>query len=150
MSDFSNAKVGDRVYCLIYGEGVICSIVFRPRIALCLYGPDEKCFKVEFNIHQTRLLVYYTSNGYKLDGNVPSIEPTLYWVKPEIIEKKRKVKKSGWVNIYESQHCHFPYWSGNIFQSKEEALNKGFDTQHLTSHIGKLLDTIQIEFEVEE
>lgn len=73
MKEFEKAKVGDKVYCLIHGEGKIISILHN----------------IPFPIE-----VHFNGRGvsnYTLDGkiNITDNTPRLYWSKPEIIAPER-------------------------------------------------------------
>ena len=76
MSKFKNAKVGDKVYCLMYGEGVIDAI----------QSFGSGMLYVAFNEQYGAI---YTFDGCVY---VKGKNPTLYWEKPEIIEKERVFK----------------------------------------------------------
>ena len=79
MSDFSNAKVGDKVWDLLHGEGVIMSL-------------DENCdIVVDFG-DKLRSCVTYRLNGVMNNLSL-NYERSLYHSKPTIIEAKRIVKK---------------------------------------------------------
>ncbi len=75
MSKFKDAKVGDKVYCLINGEGKITNI-------------DEDLMVypicIKFKTHG-----YFYNFSYNGHSNKRHVNPTLYWEKPEIIENKR-------------------------------------------------------------
>jgi hypothetical protein len=100
---FVDAKVGDKVYSLRYGEGIIEG--FYPYDTV-------RPFRVMF-----------TKGGcvaYGIDGRLSKLDitPDLYWAKPEIIAPpmpKRKVKKSIelFLNIYidcaSNKPCSFSY-----------------------------------------
>ena len=73
---FKDAKVGDKVYDLKYGTGVVDHI-FREDFEIAVnFG------KTDINEH------YCMSTGIGEDTN----NRTLYWEKPDIIEKPRKKK----------------------------------------------------------
>ena len=77
---FKRARINDKVYDLLYGEGTV------------LASTDDH---PQFNIYFPAL---HITREYFLDGRLCSksdaVLPTLYWVKPEIIEKPRKVMKT--------------------------------------------------------
>lgn len=56
---------------------------------------------------------------------------------------KKKIKKSGWINIYYNPHKHIPATcgKGGIYIEKQEALNSRADG---------CVDTVKIEWEEEE
>ena len=93
MSDtFENARVGDKVYCLVNGEGVINKIDDTVKY------PLEVRFKAN--------ILAYNVEGQSYFG--PHMR-TLYWSKPEIIappQPKRKVMKEFvfYVNVYRHGH----------------------------------------------
>lgn len=141
MSDFSNAKPGDKVYCLLHGEGIIEDKVHLK--SLTYYNP---LISVQFN-DTYKSLVRYTYDGYRMDGTVLSKEPLLYWIRPEIIEKKRKIKKSGWINIFQQASDRI-FLTGVIYNSYDEAKERQVKTKFWQDTL--YLDTVKIEFEVEE
>ena len=65
--DFSNAKVGDNVFCIINGEGVITNIFYNSTYSIL----------VQFD----KINNIYTINGYAFINN---IIPSLYYNKFEI------------------------------------------------------------------
>lgn len=84
---FINAKRGDKVYCLLNGDGEVVEVTTDP------YFPINVCFG---NASKPE--------NYNLDGKLQGWhrESTLYWSKPEIIEPKRPIEKviEGFVNWY--------------------------------------------------
>lgn len=77
-NDFSNAKVGDKVYCLINGEGVISKII----------GNGTYPIRVSFDEGNSRDC--YTRIGKIFDT---TSHPSLYHSKPEIIPAKGLIVK---------------------------------------------------------
>ena len=73
---FSDAKVGDKVYCLKHGWGTITGL-----------SPDDLC-PIEFKSDRG-IPDYYTDTGRRLPIDA---EPTLYWGKPEIIAPPKPVR----------------------------------------------------------
>ena len=67
MNDFTNAKVGDKVYCLLFGEGIIVENYGIWDIAVNFSSGNYCC---------------YTFEG-KFNENA---NPTLYWNKPQNID----------------------------------------------------------------
>jgi len=95
MSDFRKVAVGDTVFSLQSGEGVVSKI-----------DTPNATFTAVFEKHPFGQAMYTT---YEVDGKFafyPSVTPDLYWSKPEIIAPKRKVKvkrsQEIWVNVYDS------------------------------------------------
>lgn len=91
MKTFENAKVGDKVYCLKHGKGIIINIGS--------IQSHNYPLGVKFD--------YNSTYSYTLDGKSLTADknPILYWSKPEIIAPeapKRMVIKtiSRWINIY--------------------------------------------------
>ena len=84
MANFKNAKVGDEVYSLRFGQGNICIV-------------DDSAYPIKTAWNSL-------AKSYTFDGklNIDDVIPDLYHSKPEIIEAKRMVKKSFdlWFNIY--------------------------------------------------
>lgn len=94
MSDFSKAKVGDKVYSLLYGYGTIDYI---DTSYTALYP-----LKIIFNTQPNKF-------GFNYEGKCfpDQVIKDLYWDKPTIIEPeapKRMIKKSitAYVNITKS------------------------------------------------
>lgn len=78
MADFSNSKVGDKVYCLLYGKGEVKTT-------------SEDRILVEFD-NDLRSNVIYRTNGVMYNIGL-NYERSLYHSKPQIIEAKRVVTK---------------------------------------------------------
>lgn len=101
-------KVGDEVYCLKYGEGVVENINA---------GGAKFPVAVNFCDHTD----IYTSYGYL---NIADKTPMLYHSKPEIIEPKRKVTK--YQVVYK---CEGDYRiSTSYFQDETEFIESTRDT----------------------
>ena len=120
MPDFSKARLGDRVFDILEGDGEIIFI-------------GEDFIQAKFN------------NGalgsYGFDGKYDPKEvlSSLYWSKPEISDPpppKRMKKVVGWVNIYK-----YP----KEYRSSEKIY--GCESDATTS---AAVATVPIEFEVEE
>jgi hypothetical protein len=129
MARFSDAKVGDKVYCRIDGLGTIT------RIKSSVTYPIE----VSFN------------NGRRYDytlcgrADTPDVEPILFYVdgnnKYSETRPKQKVEKTGWINIYSDPLSLGCYYVG-IYPSRDIAVKN--------SNSKRLLDTIQITWFEEE
>jgi hypothetical protein len=72
MNDFSKAKIGQRVYCLLWGYGAIVDATH------C----DSHPILVKFCKGVGDFKESYTVDGFLTDAH---FSPTLYWNKPEII-----------------------------------------------------------------
>ena len=95
MKKFENAKFGDKLHSLKWGD---CTVIKIEGGQLCLNSPN-----------------FGGSSFYRdLDGKemFNALTPDLYWSKPEIIEPKRNVEKTidVWVN----------YFSDNLFEVFKE------------------------------
>ena len=88
MPDFSKARVGDRVYDIRHGEGVIVIV-------------DDHCaYPIVCRFGESRREASFTLSGLSKSTDAT---PTLYWSKPEISDPpppKRKVKRQIWLNVY--------------------------------------------------
>jgi len=91
---FKDIKVGDKVYDLAYGVGKVIAV-------------DCDDFMIKFDGNNF---------WYEFDGRrINVINRTLYWSKPEIIEKPRKVKKvvERWVNVSNNDDCQVVKLTGS-------------------------------------
>jgi len=123
MARFSDAKVGERVYCRMNGFGTITHIKSTIEV---YFNNSERC-------------------DYTLCGraHTPDVEPTLFYVdgnnKYSETRPKQKVEKTGWINIY-SDLFSGRFYAG-IYPSRDIAV------KHSSS---SLLDIIQITWFEEE
>ena len=95
VNDFSDAMIGDKVYDIIQGPGIIIKTDALGDYPIGVSLEDKEC---------TGRKAYST---YTLDGHVDTRNtgPSLYWSKPEITippKPKRKVTRTieRWINIY--------------------------------------------------
>lgn len=110
MKAFENAKVGDNVFCLIYGRGIIENISID----------DTKLpILVKFRNQEGRGVVkcIYTIEG---KNAVRGAYPMLYWGEPKIIAPERPktlVEKTliRYTNVYEHQ-------LGSLFVDKNKCI----------------------------
>ena len=113
MPDFSNARVGDRVYDIRFGEGKITSVNKSGRnFTITCSFPATASFPA--------IDEYYDRNG-KWDYR--HIGPVLFHAKPEISDPpppKRKVKRQAWLNIYPANN-RLSAFSGSTEGSKLSA-----------------------------
>jgi hypothetical protein len=72
MNDFSKAKIGQRLYSLLWGYGTIVDVNY------C----DSHPIRVKFYKGMVEFKESYTVDGFLTDAH---FSPTLYWDKPEII-----------------------------------------------------------------
>jgi len=84
MSKFKNVKVGDKVYCLMNGEGEVISI-------------NKSAYPLRVSFEFESCKASYTYEGREISR---SKTPMLYWEKPEIIEKKRTRKVTKYKVVY--------------------------------------------------
>lgn len=138
MKTFENAKVGDKVYSLTCGYGIIERI------------NTNNAFPIKV-IYDTVSYETFDLNGKYADHE---ITPRLYWDKPEIIAPeapKRMVKKTtvGYCNIYPESSLIGKSLSGNvraaeIYATEENSIHAAADS---AIHKGA---KVIIEYEVEE
>ena len=119
MSKFKNAKVGDKVYCLLYGEGEIINIDAN------LYYSVE----VSFN---TGLFRSYSTCGELLSDHSTVV---LYWEKPEIIEKKRVRSVTKYRVVYRDRSRELVVSSG-FYKSVHD-----FNTFHLDLKADSIIES---------
>ena len=107
---FKDAKVGDRVWCIMYGWGTVDDI-------------NGSCLEVRFDTP------YIENKWFDEDGkySTPDIHPTLFWDEVHInLPKppKRKLTKTieGYVNIRKNGG------SGGIFFSSEKEAKNSIST----------------------
>lgn len=81
MPDFTNAQIGDSVYSLIHGKGKIYSI----------RDNSVTLYPIVVSFENSKGNLAFTLDGKSQNNAENSI---LFWEKPDIIEKKRKVKKT--------------------------------------------------------
>lgn len=129
MDKFANAKVGDKVFSFIHGEGTIRKV-------------GAVILTIDFNTG-AKGLEYYSSGKY----NSTDKEITLYWNKPvfDDPEPKRKIKKTitKWTNLYTDSNRN---WTTG-YNSKEEAIELSKKT---FSYIKALVVAQPVVFEWEE
>lgn len=93
MAKFSEAREGDVVYSILHGDGKIVNV----------RGDGLAPIDVEF---QDQIIRVFTTDGKWTEiRHWEDNHPILYWSKPQISDDKppkRKVKKVGYVNIYQN------------------------------------------------
>ena len=125
---FADARVGDTIYSMVYGEGEIYSIKLDSTYPLVCRFRNGYCYS-------------YALGGYEIQ-TYP--HQSLFYSKP-IFDlpppPKRTVKKvaEGWINLYKSNGVFFEM--GRIFDTKEAA--------DATQQAGRLGEAIFIHHEYE-
>ena len=143
MSDFSSAKVGDRVWSSRFGYGVVETVTSTP---IGLHPNSDTKMGIKFDNQWAWYLIDGKQNGH-------DAFPTLFWDEVKITpppKPKRKVKKvvEGWVNLYgESPDFKLPTSFG-IFPTKEEAIRGRMECDFPRYKGGPIF--IRHEYEVEE
>jgi hypothetical protein len=130
MPDFSNAKVGDRVYSLLHGWGTIKEIRDPPTTTLFVLFDTPHLYRA-----------FSQWGGQLEDLESCSADPILYWDKPEISDPpppKKKVKKVGYAIVYKENGR---YVTGNIY---EDSIPDYVDVSDTACGIAR------VEYEVEE
>jgi hypothetical protein len=127
MPNFSNAKIGDKVYSLLHGEAFIVSI-------------DKTTYTRPYL--NAQIPTGYTFSFYE-DGRAHSLDPCVFWSKPEISDPpppKRKIVKSveKWVLISQDGTINYTF-------NTEDSANYALRNSTKTFHIVKLTGTYETE-----
>lgn len=144
---FENAQVGDKVYDVLLGEGIIEASI------------TDRIFKVRllnFPV-ESDLIVYYDVEGFAYDLNLKfrtTLSRALYWKEPEIIapeqpKRKKKAHIEGWIitNPTTGKEWNGAY-KGTIFYDYNESVNQLSDSPLLKDY--RIIKFTTEEFEVEE
>lgn len=130
--DFSKARVGDRAWSSVYGEGVILAVDIKGDWPIAVKF-IENSFVIRFNYNGFEHNTQYFSTLFH--ANI--FEQLTHMPEPP----KRKVKKTVWVNLYSENN--WVITGKSLYNSKVSA------EQNIVS-LGVYIGTYPIEIEVEE
>lgn len=101
---FKDAKIGDRVWSILHGWGVIKDVIVD--------DSDENTYPLEVAFDHKGSNRSYTYDGKHYNHEV---SPTLFWQEfdlPKFERPKRKVQKQidGWVNLYDGDIVGYKFY----------------------------------------
>ena len=127
MAYLDGIKTGDKLWSIQLGECVVVDIDDSAQNPICVGSIGSP---------------YVGQESYDYEGHHWESDkiPSLFWSKPEFklpVKPKKKVKKTGWINIYNDGS------TSNIYDSELRAKNNHNPNKILAARIN-------VEYEVEE